>query len=121
MTDDASDVHTSTTDPEGKGDRARALKAASRGKEKVREIQSMFAHIRKELEGDRFWRYQRQVSPGLQEYIEALSFTHYLETGKLISFDGVQSTLVDEQGTPVRLFFRLLPRALWLNCGVCLA
>ncbi|KIP11444.1 hypothetical protein PHLGIDRAFT_124847 [Phlebiopsis gigantea 11061_1 CR5-6] len=100
MTDDASDTHTSTAGLEDRGDRARAFKAASRAKEKLREIQSIFANIRKELEGDRFWRYQRQVSPGLQEYIEALSFTHYLETGELISFGGVQSTLADEQGTP---------------------
>lgn len=78
------------------------LRAAARAREKLREIQLMFAAIRGELQGDRFWRYQRQVSPGLQEYIEALSFTHYLETGTLVSFEEVQKTLSDEHGVAVR-------------------
>ncbi|EKM60850.1 uncharacterized protein PHACADRAFT_84062 [Phanerochaete carnosa HHB-10118-sp] len=98
MVDDAPD------DPagggEGTGDRARALKAASRGRDKLREVRAMFANVRHELVGDRFWRYQRQISPGLQEYIEALSFAHYLETGKLISYKEVQISLSDDKGIP---------------------
>ena len=94
--------YASNTGQDDKDDRARSLKAASSGKEKLRDVQAMFASIRDELQGEHFWRYQRQVSPGLQEYIEALSFTHYLETGKLVSFEEVQKTLADEQGTPVR-------------------
>lgn len=96
MTDDASAA-------EDKGDRARAAKAVSSGREKLREIQAMFANIKDEVKGDRFWRYQRQVSPGLQEFIEALSFAHYLETGKLISFEEVQKAISDDQGIPVCL------------------
>jgi len=42
--------------------------------------------------------YQRQVSPGLQEYIEALSFAHYLEHRTLITYDQVQATLNDAEG-----------------------
>ena len=103
MTDDATDAP--SNGGEDKGDRARALKAASKGREKLREIQAMFAGMQHELVGDRFWRYQRQVSPGLQEYIEALSFAHYLETGKLIGFEEVQKTLSDDQGTPVRVLY----------------
>lgn len=60
----------------------------------------MFANMKPELTGDRFWRYQTQVSPGLQEYIEALSFAHYLEHGSLITFDQVQRTLCDADGVP---------------------
>ena len=82
-------------------DRARAVRAAAKGREKLKEVQNLLAAIRGEVEGDRFWRYQRNVSPGLQEYIEALSFAHYLETGKLVSFDEVQKTLSDEHGVPV--------------------
>jgi len=98
MTDDAS--NDLVDGGEGTGDRTRALKAASKGRDKLREVQGMFANVRHEVVGDRFWRYQRQVSPGLQEYIEALSFAHYLETGKLISYKEVQKTLSDDQGTP---------------------
>lgn len=61
----------------------------------------MYAKMHSELEGDRYWRYQRQVSPGLQEYIEALSFTHYLDHGSLVTFEQAQDTLCDASGKPV--------------------
>ncbi|KAF8058274.1 Translin [Lyophyllum atratum] len=81
-------------------DNSGALRAAARGYEKLREVQDVYANLKSELAGDRFWRYQRQVSPGLQEYIEALSFAHYLEHGSLIPFDRVQQTLCDADGVP---------------------
>ncbi|OBZ79725.1 Translin-associated protein X [Grifola frondosa] len=81
-------------------DRPLALRAVARAKEKLREIQGLFEGMRGELTGDRFWRYQRNVSPGLQEYIEALSFAHYLEHESLISYDEVQSSLCDTEGKP---------------------
>ncbi|PLB37556.1 translin family protein [Aspergillus candidus] len=40
-------------------------------------------------------RYARQISPGLQEFIEALSFHHYLETQTLITIDEVRARLLD--------------------------
>jgi len=72
--------------------------AAREGYGKLREIQEKFAHLKPDLEGDKFWRYQRQVAPALQEYIEALSFAHYLDNGSLIQFDAVQATLQDQKG-----------------------
>ncbi|PPQ90409.1 hypothetical protein CVT25_014927 [Psilocybe cyanescens] len=72
--------------------------AAQQGYEKLREIQDLYAKLQPELESERFWRYQRQVSPGLQEYIEALSFAHYLDHGSLITFDEVQKTLMTPEG-----------------------
>ncbi|KXN83588.1 Translin-associated protein X [Leucoagaricus sp. SymC.cos] len=62
-------------------------RAAKRGVSKLREVQDIYAGLTHELVGDRFWRFQRQVSPGLQEYIEALSFAHYLQHGTLIPFE----------------------------------
>ncbi|TFY50959.1 hypothetical protein EVG20_g11234 [Dentipellis fragilis] len=53
-----------------------------------------------ELAGDRFWHYQQNVSPGLQEYIEALSFAHYLEHRSLITYAAVQRSLSDDVGGP---------------------
>ncbi|KAJ3513734.1 hypothetical protein NLJ89_g2783 [Agrocybe chaxingu] len=73
-------------------------RAAQQGYGKLREVQNTYAKLQPELVGDRFWRYQRQVSPGLQEYIEALSFAYYLEHGALIPFDEVQKTLMDPEG-----------------------
>jgi len=81
-------------------DRARALRAASQAREKLKDIQSLFQGFSSEVQGGQFWRYQKNVSPGLQEYIEALSFAHFLETGKLITFDQVQQSLCDNAGVP---------------------
>lgn len=82
-------------------DRALALRAASAGREKVTEVTNIYVDIRHELEGDRFWRYHRCISPGLQEFIEALSFMHYLEYGTLVTFGEVQCILSDGRGVPV--------------------
>ncbi|KAJ7129990.1 Translin [Mycena crocata] len=79
-------------------DRALALRAATSARERLSEVNAIFAAIRPELVGERFWRYQRQVSPGLQEYIEALSFAHYVEHGSLISYQQVQDALCDSDG-----------------------
>ncbi|KAF8640755.1 hypothetical protein AX17_000405 [Amanita inopinata Kibby_2008] len=76
-------------------DAATLKQAAQLGHEKLREVQDAYAVIHKELIGDHYWRHQRQVSPGLQEYIEALSFAHYLEHGTLVTFKQVQDTLTD--------------------------
>jgi len=73
-------------------------RASQQAYTKFREIQDLYAKLQPELQGDRFWRYQRQVSPGLQEYIEALGFAHYLDHGSLITFEEVQRTLMDPQG-----------------------
>ena len=73
-------------------------RAAQQVHAKLREVQALFACMKHELHGNRFWRYHSQVSPSLQEYIEALSFAHYLEHGSLISLDQVQRSLGDEDG-----------------------
>ncbi|KAK7064525.1 Translin-associated protein X [Favolaschia claudopus] len=84
-------------------DQALAARAASSGRQKLSEANTIFKNMREELIGDRFWRYQRQVSPGVQEYIEALSFAHYVEHHSLISYQQVQNALSDSDG----LFFPL--------------
>lgn len=83
-------------------DRTLSLRAASEGRKALRDVQMLFMKIMPELEGDRFWRYQHNISPGLQEYIEALSFAHYLQHGTLIPYGEVQKSLSDESGSPVR-------------------
>ncbi|KAJ3533734.1 hypothetical protein NMY22_g7214 [Coprinellus aureogranulatus] len=75
-------------------------RAARKGYEKLRDVQDMYASLKCELEGDLFWRYERQVSPGLQEYIEALSFAYYLEHGCLVPFSEVQKSISDDEGNP---------------------
>jgi len=77
-----------------------AKRAAKHGNDSLRQVQAIFATLSIELQGDKFWRYHRQVSPGLQEYIEALSFAYFLDHGSLITFDQVQATLSDPDGIP---------------------
>lgn len=74
---------------------------------KLTQIEHIFVTMKPDLEGDQFWRYQRVVSPGLQEYIEALSYTHYLTHDSLITWEQVQHRLSDESGSPVRSPFFL--------------
>ena len=56
-------------------------------------IQSLFKSIERDLEGINGNRYQRQISPGIQEYMEAVLFQHYLETEKVMPFDDAARTL----------------------------
>ena len=56
-------------------------------------IHGLFKSIIPDLQGINAWRYQRQISPGYQEYIEATSFQHYLETGKLLTMSDLASSL----------------------------
>ena len=49
-------------------------------------------------------------SAGLEEYIEGLSFLHYLEHGSLISLKEVQATLSEkESGENVCLYLDSIP------------
>ncbi|KAH7883828.1 Translin [Phlebopus sp. FC_14] len=78
--------------------------ASQRGLEKLREVRAIYASMKVDVQDDLFWRHQRSISPGLQEYIEALSFAHYLGHGTLVTYSHVQRTLSDNNGV---LYFPL--------------
>jgi predicted translin family RNA/ssDNA-binding protein len=71
--------------------------------ERLLVIKKLLKSISPDLQGVNAWRYQRQVSPGIQEFMEAISFQHYLRTQSLIKHDeasqiiseGIQLTLDD--------------------------
>lgn len=50
-------------------------------------IQTLFKSIEQDLVGINSHRYQRQISPGIQEYMEAVLFQHYLETEKVMTYE----------------------------------
>lgn len=54
-----------------------------------------------EQRGTRDTALKRCRTPGLEEYIEGLSFMWYLQHGSLVSLDAVQKALSDENGEPV--------------------
>ena len=57
------------------------------------EMLKMFESVAADLIGINAWRYQRQISGAFQEYVEALSFEHYLTTQTLISPDQASATV----------------------------
>ncbi|RXK37435.1 hypothetical protein M231_05258 [Tremella mesenterica] len=79
------------------GARAKMLNDA---RTKEREIREQFRKVNEVLRedgDDQGWRWHRQVSPGLEEYIESLSFLHYLEGKGLITLSDVQAALSDQE------------------------
>jgi predicted translin family RNA/ssDNA-binding protein len=68
-------------------------KIASETQERTAAIQQNFNAIAPDLTGINAWRYQRQISSGLQEYMEALSFEHYVRHQKLITLEEAAATL----------------------------
>ena len=50
-------------------------------------IDGLFKVLVADLEGPDAFRYQRSVSPGIQEYMEAVLFQHYLEHQQLMSYE----------------------------------
>lgn len=50
-------------------------------------ISKLYAGISRDLQGLDSYRYNRQITGGNQEFMEALTFQHYLETQELISYD----------------------------------
>jgi predicted translin family RNA/ssDNA-binding protein len=79
--------------------RVRALKStippkiASETQERAAAIQKQFVSIAPDLAGINAWRYQRQISGGIQEYMEAISFEHYLHNQRLITIEEAAATL----------------------------
>jgi predicted translin family RNA/ssDNA-binding protein len=60
-----------------------------------------------ELKGEEPYLYLKAYTWGLQEYVEALSFYHYISTGELISYTSAKQTLqyeeVDAENTTTKL------------------
>jgi len=54
-------------------------------KEDLSKIDLNIGKIASEIQGHDFWKYQKVFSMGMQEYIEAVSFLYFIETGKLIT------------------------------------
>ncbi|XP_021348105.1 translin-associated protein X-like [Mizuhopecten yessoensis] len=63
--------------------------------EKLEQIQkTKFVLIAEELQHEDPYRFIRAYSPGLQEYIEAVSFFNYIKSKKLVSLKAIQQDLI---------------------------
>ncbi|TVY85813.1 Translin-associated protein X [Lachnellula willkommii] len=85
--------------PKSVTNRVRTLKSdipakiASETAERYTAMQKQFSAIAPDLTGINAWRYQRQISGGIQEYMEAVSFEHYLRYQALITISEAAGTL----------------------------
>ncbi|KKK19402.1 hypothetical protein ARAM_004270 [Aspergillus rambellii] len=60
------------------------------------QILELFRAVVPDVKGLNSWRYLRQLSPGIQEFIEAFSFHHYLQTQTVITLEQVSGYLPRE-------------------------
>lgn len=56
-------------------------------------IRDNFRNVNPDLQSINFYRYFRQISGGIQEYMESLLFQHYLTTQTLLDYDGAAQNL----------------------------
>lgn len=63
--------------------------------ERANTMQSQLNSIALDLAGINAWRYQRQISGGIQEYMEAITFDHYLRKQTLMTLEEASATLPD--------------------------
>ena len=70
-------------------------KIASDNQEKVTTMHAQLAAIAPDLAGINSWRYQRQISGGIQEYMEAITFDHYLKHQALMTIEEASAALPD--------------------------
>jgi predicted translin family RNA/ssDNA-binding protein len=81
------------------GGRVRSVKSplppkiAAETQERAAAMHTQFLSIAPDLAGINAWRYQRQISGGIQEYMEAISFDHYLRHQKLISIEEAAASI----------------------------
>ena len=68
-------------------------KIAAETQERAAAMNKQFISIAPDLAGINAWRYQRQISGGIQEYMEAISFEQYLRHQTLISIEEARKTL----------------------------
>ena len=61
-------------------------------------IEKQYKAISSDLQGLNAYRYGRQITGGNQEFMEALSFQHYLETQKLVSYEDSKKRVAELSG-----------------------
>ena len=61
-------------------------------------IEDRYKTIAADLQGLNAYRYSHNITGGNQEFMEALSFQHYLETQSLISYDEAKSRIAAMSG-----------------------
>lgn len=99
-------LHRGVNDDQGNSREDQLRKIAERGFQSLHQIRkNLIFQFTKEILGESdYWLNQRSISPGLQEYTEAVSYAHYLSTGRLITYKEMIKWLSDDDGTLVSNF-----------------
>lgn len=71
------------------------LKIISEAEKKRMDISEKWKQVAIELQDEDSYAYIRAFSPGLQEFIEAMSFLHYFKTEKNFGIENLSNCLVD--------------------------
>ncbi|XP_062980453.1 translin-associated protein X [Elgaria multicarinata webbii] len=61
---------------------------------KLDAVRQKIKQVAQELMGEDMHQYHRAISPGLQEYVEAVSFQYFIKTRSLISIEGINKQLI---------------------------
>ncbi|KAI9208080.1 Translin family-domain-containing protein [Polychytrium aggregatum] len=69
---------------------------------KKAEIVQLFRQVSRDLKGQDYYRHRRSIGPGCEEYIEAISFLHFLQNGTIVTKSGLDTDFSEADGT---LFF----------------
>ncbi|KAI8937801.1 hypothetical protein NX059_005498 [Plenodomus lindquistii] len=80
-------------------------------------IQKQYTSITADLQGLNSYRYSHNITGGNQEFMEALSFEHYLETQSLITYEEAKSRIASLCGGNAETTVSLTPEDYIL--GIC--
>ncbi|XP_021292980.1 translin-associated protein X isoform X3 [Herrania umbratica] len=75
-----------------KNNREEVLEKAEKDLAAVRD--QHISRLVKELQGTDFWKLRRAYSPGVQEYVEAVTFFKFCQTGTLLNLDEINASLL---------------------------
>uniref|UniRef100_A0A674H134 DISC1 scaffold protein n=1 Tax=Taeniopygia guttata TaxID=59729 RepID=A0A674H134_TAEGU len=93
--------------------------SAPNGEEILREsegkldaVRQKIKQVAQELTGEDMYQFHRAISPGLQEYVEAVSFQYFIKTRSLISVEEINKQLIftaedREETTNMATFHRI--------------
>ncbi|KAJ8246129.1 hypothetical protein GJAV_G00263940 [Gymnothorax javanicus] len=83
---------------------------------KLDGVRLKICQIAEELRGEDLYQFHRAFTPGIQEYVEAVSFQYFIRNRSLITLEEVNSKLVfhredsaDAKGAPAVLSFQVTP------------
>lgn len=80
-------LHRITSDPNGE-------EILNESEAKLEAVRQKIKQVAQELIGEDMYQFHRAISPGLQEYVEAVSFQYFIKTRSLISVKEINKQLI---------------------------